>query len=270
MSLWYLRVVEKLSFILQRIWCYWFFLSGFLFFLPLYPVFLVLLSRERWFPLAWKLMRVWAHWIFITTGLRYSVKKEWQLEPGQAYIIVANHSSYLDILTCTLAFDQYFHFMGKAELRSIPMFGIFFRKMNISVDRSSRKDSHKAYKRARKDIRKGISLAIFPEGTIPESAPYLGRFKSGAFRLAIEMQAPLVPITFLDNWRLFPDGSQKHLLLTPGRSRIIVHKPVSTTGMTESDLPALRNEIRRIIEQDLSENGIIPPDEIDRTEAERP
>ncbi|MFM1745316.1 MAG: hypothetical protein RLZZ630_1253 [Bacteroidota bacterium] len=254
----YLYNVKTLSFICRRIWCIWFFLSGLFFFLPLYPVFLILLSREKWFVHAWRLKKVWAHWIFFTTGLRYTIRREGKIEKNQAYILVANHASYLDILTSNIAFPNYFHFMGKAELRKIPLFGIFFRKMNISVDRSSRSDSHKAYKRARKDLRKGISLAIFPEGTIPACAPALGPFKSGAFRLALEMQVPLAPITFLDNWRLFPDQIGERLLLRPGHSRIVIHQPISTEGMTEADLPALRAQVRATIEKELAANGILP------------
>jgi len=260
----YLYNVKTLSFICRRLWCVWFFLSGLLFFLPLYPVFLVLLSREDWFAHAWRLKKVWAHWIFLTTGLRYSIRQEGKIEKNQAYILVANHASYLDILTSNIAFPNYFHFMGKAELRKIPLFGIFFRKMNISVDRSSRTDSHKAYKRAREDLRKGISLAIFPEGTIPPCAPALGPFKSGAFRLALEMQIPLAPITFLDNWRLFPDQTGERLLLRPGHTRIIIHEPISTKGMTEAELPVLKAQVRAVIEKELTSNGIISKKEGDR------
>ncbi len=250
--------VKTLSYVLRKIWCCWFFLSGFLFFLPLYPVFLILLSREAWFPYAWRLKKVWAHWIFFTTGIWYRIRRESHLDPNQAYIITPNHGSYLDILTTNIAFPNYFHFMGKAELKKIPMFGIFFRRMNISVDRSSVKDSHKAYKRARKDLRKGISLAIFPEGTIPAISPDLGPFKSGAFKLAIEMQVPIVPITFLDNWRLFPDNGRERLILRPGCSRIIIHTPIPTRGMTESDAPALRDKVAQIIRTALEKEGNCP------------
>jgi 1-acyl-sn-glycerol-3-phosphate acyltransferase len=248
----------KIGFLLRRIWCFWFFLSGFLFFLPLYPVFLILLSRESWFIYAWRLKKIWAHWILFTTGIIYTIERKSVYDRKQAYIIAPNHTSYLDILLTNIAFENYFHFMGKAELKRIPMFGIFFKKMNISVDRNSRKDSHKAYKRARKDLRRGISLAIFPEGTIPDCSPKLGPFKSGAFRLAIEMQIPIVPVTFLDNIRLFPDKANERMLLRPGRSRIVLHEPIVTTGMTEEDLPILKQQVRDIIEGELRVHGIIP------------
>ncbi len=247
-----------MSFLLRRIWCIWFFLSGFIFFLPLYPVFLILLSREEWFIHAWRLKKVWAHWILFTTGIRYTIKKFAKLDPGQAYIITPNHSSYLDIITANIAFPNYFHFMGKAELRNVPLFNIFFKRMNISVDRNSIRDSHKAYKRARKDLEKGISLAIFPEATIPACAPELGPFKNGAFRLAIEMQVPIVPITFLDNWRLFPDREHEKMLVKPGLSRIIIHEAISTKGLSEDDANELRDRVKDIISGTLKQAGRCP------------
>lgn len=127
--------------------------------------------------------------------------------------------------------------------------------MNISVDRSSIKDSHKAYKRARKDLSKGISLAIFPEATIPECSPELGPFKNGAFKLAIEMQVPIVPITFLDNWRIFPDRKNQRYQLSPGLSRIVVHPPISTIGLTENDANALRDQVKYLIFNTLQKEG---------------
>jgi 1-acyl-sn-glycerol-3-phosphate acyltransferase len=250
--------VKYISFLLRRIWCAWFFLSGLLFFLPLYPIFLILLSREDWFKYAFRLKKVWAHCILFSTGIFYTIRNEGKIDPNQAYILTPNHSSYLDILTANIAFPNYFHFMGKAELRNVPLFNIFFKNMNISVDRSSIKDSHKAYKRARKDLQKGISLAIFPEATIPDCSPELGPFKNGAFKLAIEMQVPIVPITFLDNWCIFPDRNGQKFLLRPGLSRIVVHPSISTIGLTENDANALRDQVKDLIFGTLQKEGRCP------------
>lgn len=252
--------MKQLSFIARRIWCGWFFLTGFLFFLPLYPIFLILLSKESLFPYAFRLNKIWGHWIIFTTGIRYKITFEEELEQGKSYVICPNHSSYLDIVLTNIAFPNYFHFMGKAELKNVPMFNIFFRKMNISVNRSSRTDSLKAFKRANKDIEKGISIGIFPEATIPAISPDLGPFKSGAFRLAIQNQIPVVPITFLDNWRIFPDSGKNRFLVRPGLSRIIIHKPIPTMGMTDADVSILKQQVFGIIQAALIDNKCINGD----------
>ena len=249
--------MESIKFLAKRIWCVWFFLTGFISFVPLYPVFLVLLSKEKWFPYAFRLKKIWAHWIIITSGIYYKITFEEALDKNQAYIITPNHASYLDIVLGNIAIPNYFHFMGKAELKKVPLFRIFFRRMNISVDRSSRKDSLKAFKRANKDIAKKISIAIFPEATIPASSPKLGRFKSGAFRLAIQNQIPIVPVVFLDNWKLFPDREGKRFLVRPGLSRILILKPVTTTGLTENDVSDLEKRVFHLMEEKLIEHHII-------------
>ncbi|MBK7965621.1 MAG: 1-acyl-sn-glycerol-3-phosphate acyltransferase [Bacteroidetes bacterium] len=120
------------------------------------------------------------------------------------------------------------------------------------------KDSHKAYKEREKDLQKGISLAIFPEATIPDCSPELGPFKNGAFKLAIEMQVPIVPITFLDNWCIFPDRKGQKFLLRPGLSRIIVHPSIPTAGLTENDANALRDQVKDLIFGTLENEGSCP------------
>ena len=239
--------MKFLSFLLRRIWCGWFFLSGFLFFLPLYPVFLVLLSREEWFKHAFMLKKIWAHCILFSTGIFYRIRYEEKPGCSQPYVICPNHASYLDIVLANVAMPCHFHFMGKAELQNVPLFNIFFRKMNIAVDRASIRSAHKAYQRAQMDIAKGISIAIFPEATIPDCAPGLGPFKNGAFKLAIESQVPVIPISFLNNWRLFPDTSRERFVVRPGISRIVVHKAIPTSGLKEEDIPQLKEQVRNIL-----------------------
>jgi 1-acyl-sn-glycerol-3-phosphate acyltransferase len=192
-----------------------------------FPFFLVFLSREKWFPLAWRLKKIWAHVILFFSGITYSIKKEGTIENGKAYVICPNHASYLDIVLTNIAFPNYFHFMGKAELLNIPLFNIFFKKMNIPVNRGSIKDSHKAF--------------------------------NGAFRLAIETQVPVVPITFLDNWKIFPDKPGSRFLCKPGHSRIIIHQPINTTGMNADDVVALKQQVYKSIALPLA-NGSIGED----------
>ena len=208
----YFRPVKFISFILRRIWCAWFFLVGASSFILLYPLFFILLRKRSWFRYAFRLKKVWAHIMLFGSGIFYKIKKEGVIDRKRSYVICPNHTSYLDIVLTNIAFSNYFHFMGKAELQTIPLFNIFFKRMNIPVDRTSITSSHKAFNRAKQDIEKGISIAIYPEGTIPESAPDLGPFKNGAFKLAIEMQIPIVPITYLDNWKIFPD--KKDMIIT--------------------------------------------------------
>ena len=92
-----------------------------------------------------------------------------------------------------------FVFVGKKELARIPLFGFFYKRTCILVDRGDIKSRQAVFKRAQKRIESGLSICIFPEGGVPPESVVLDRFKLGAFRLAVDHQLPLVPLSFLDN-----------------------------------------------------------------------
>ncbi len=182
----------------------------------------------------------------------YKIHHKSVLDTKQAYVFCPNHTSYLDIMLIYIASPVYFHTMGKAELLKVPLFRRFFERMNIPVNRKSNKDSHRAFLRASSDIEKGISIALFPEGTIHHNGPVMGRFKNGPFKLAIENQVPIVPITFLNNWLLLPDDYHNRVG-HPGVAHVIVHKPIPTKGMTEADINSLKSMVYDAITQPLQE-----------------
>ncbi|MBK7965620.1 MAG: 1-acyl-sn-glycerol-3-phosphate acyltransferase [Bacteroidetes bacterium] len=98
------------------------------FFLPLYPIFLILLSREEWFKYAFRLKKFGriVSCSLLVSSTPFATKEK--LTPNQAYILTPNHSSYLDILTANIAFPNYFYFMGKAELEKCPALQYLLQK----------------------------------------------------------------------------------------------------------------------------------------------
>jgi len=241
-----------LAIIPRALWKIWFLLNFVVGLLVLFPFFYVLLSREEWFPLAFRLKKFWARWILLVPGIFVSVKKEIDLKSIQGpAIYCANHVSYLDIVISYIIIPNYFVFMAKQELQKAPLFNIFFKKMNILVDRKSRVGSHKAFMEAAEGIDEGRSMFLFPEGTISKDAR-LKPFKNGSFKLAIEKQVPIVPITFLNNWKLLQNGGFFKANGRPGLAKVIIHKPIETKGMTEADLVSLRERVYKIIASDIN------------------
>ncbi|MDQ3047339.1 MAG: 1-acyl-sn-glycerol-3-phosphate acyltransferase [Bacteroidota bacterium] len=237
----------------RTLWKILFLLNFVLGLIILYPFFYLFLSKREWFPKAFALKRFWAAWIMLIPGLFIHVKWKTSIsELPQRCIYCSNHVSYLDIITSYLVIPNYFVFMGKQELDKAPLFRIFFREMNILVDRSSNVASHRAFLRAGKDLDEGNSVFLYPEGTI-SSAGKLRGFKNGAFKLAIEKQVPIVPITYLNNWKLLQNGGFFKAYGRPGISRIVVHPPVETKGLTENDLVSLRTKVHEIIAKELEE-----------------
>jgi 1-acyl-sn-glycerol-3-phosphate acyltransferase len=235
----------------RALWKIVFVLNFVLGLIVLYPLFYIFLLKESWFPYAFKLKKFWARWILLIPGIFLDIKRKTPKEQlPQPCIYCSNHVSYLDIVVSYLVIPNYFVFMGKQELNKAPLFRVFFKKMNILVDRKSNVASHRAFLRAGSDIEKGNSVFLFPEGTISCEGKLRG-FKNGVFRLAIEKQVPIVPIVFFNNWKILQNGGFFKAFGKPGVSRVLVHEPISTIGMTENDLISLRTKVYDIINNEL-------------------
>lgn len=224
--------------------------------LLLYPLYLLFLLNEKHFHKGFKLLRTHTGFLMYISGIFTSVENKHFLKKGQSYVYAPNHSSYLDIVILYQTLSEYFVFMGKKELASVPVFNIFFKKMNITVDRKSSMSGKRAMDRCAKELDKGHGVVMFPEGTIPDNAPILGRFKVGAFKLAIEKQVPIVPITMLTNYKILEMKGLFNGKAGPGIARVIIHEPIPTAGMTEDDITILQNKVFNIINTQLKKSGL--------------
>jgi 1-acyl-sn-glycerol-3-phosphate acyltransferase len=155
------------------------------------------------------------------------------------------------MILCILAHGR-FHFMGKAELEQNPVLAIFFRTIDISVNRDSKISAFRAFKKAGENLVKGMSLLIFPEGGIQDEhyPPKLMPFKNGPFRLAIEKQVPVVPISIINAWELSWDDGSKYGS-RPGICDIYVHKPIFTDKLEIKQDDQLNMEVFKTINSKL-------------------
>lgn len=218
-----------------------------------YPLFNYNLSNPSRFPKAFELMRQWAWWLLLLAGIRVKRTGGDNL-PSEPYIVCANHSSYVDIISMYRTLADYFVFMGKSEINNWPLFHIFFSKgMNISVDRTNPVGAHAALLRAKEELAKGHNVIIFPEGTIPGSAPKMKAFKNGAFKLSMETNAPIVPITFLNNCERLPTGPALKRPGGPGIAEAIIHPTVYPQDYLEAGVVQYKQDIFAIINKPLEE-----------------
>ena len=169
----------------------------------MFPFLVISILREEWYPYFFIMARIWAKGILIGMGFRYKVEREQELEDKKSYMLVANHTSMIDIMLMLAIVKNPFVFVGKKELAKIPLFGFFYKRTCILVDRNSPKSRMEVYERAQKRLKQGLSICIFPEGGVPDESIVLDEFKDGAFRLASEHQIPIVPMTFADNKKRF-------------------------------------------------------------------
>lgn len=213
-----------------------------------YPIYYYLLSDARRFPSAFHVMKLHAHVLLAVTGIVLRVKGATRIPKEGPYIICANHCSFLDSFCLYSIISRYFVFTGKKEIEKWPLFHIFYTSgMNIMVDRQSVSGSLGALKRMTRELSNGHPLAIFPEGTRSENAPVLGPFKAGAFALAIQMQVPVVPVSFVNNWKRLGRGGIFGGRAGPGTSKVVIHPPVTTVGLGKDDVDLLQYKVREII-----------------------
>ncbi len=119
-------------------------------------------------------------------------------------------------------------FLGKSELLNYPFLRTYFKKLHIPVFRNDKIKSAKSFIQAKNAVKKGWSLMIFPEGGIPdENLPKMVPFKEGAFKLAKNLKIPIVPITFINNYRLLTDPGNLYGSASPGISKVYIHEYIS-------------------------------------------
>lgn len=232
----------------------WFYIIIALATILLFPFLLISILKNSWYPFFFKVARTWSAFIIYGMGCYPIIKREVKYTEGKSYMFVANHSSMLDIMLMFYSTKNPFVFVGKKELARIPLFGYIYKRTCILVDRGNSKSRVEAFRRAEKRLDEGLSVCIFPEGGVPDDLSLiLDQFKDGAFRLAIEHQIPIAPMTFHDNKKRFP---YSFFIGSPGKMRVKVHKLIATSRLTLENRRELKNETREVILQELLEPSV--------------
>lgn len=237
--------MQLLRYLLCPLYHLWFYLVVFITTVVLSPFLLVSTIKESWYPQFYKVARVWSTMILYGVGCIPKFGSKVPYEYGKSYMFVANHRSMLDIMMMYYSISTPFVFVGKKELARIPIFGFFYKRTCILVDRSNLRSKKAVMQEADKRIKNGLSVCIFPEGGIPDDTnTILGRFKDGAFRLALAHKIPIAPLVFHDNgkrfgYELFSGG--------PGRSRVELLPVWDTINIPEEDKFKLRDTIHEQI-----------------------
>jgi 1-acyl-sn-glycerol-3-phosphate acyltransferase len=232
----------------------WFYALVFICTLLLSPLLIISISKRSWYPIFFRIARVWANFILIGMGFYKTIHWEESLKRGQSYIFVANHTSMLDIMLMFSIIRYHpFVFVGKKELAKIPLFGYFYKRTSILVDRSNAISRKKVFSYAQDRIKQGLSICIFPEGGVPPEHIRLDDFKIGAFKLSLEHKLPLVPFTFLDNKRRF---SYTFFSGTPGRMRVKAHSFFSPKDYKADSLREMKEKAYNLILKSLEKDSI--------------
>lgn len=232
-------------------WLYhlWFYVLAAIPILVFLPILILLSLSERTYPqVFWLARNVWANTILYGMGCLPKISYQQAIIPGKSYMFIANHTSILDIMLMLRCTRNPFVFVGKKELVRIPIFGFFYKRLCILVDRESHRSRTGVYIRAQKRLSTGLSIGIFPEGGVPDESIRLDAFKDGAFKLAIRHQIPIVPMVFLDCKRRFPFSIHHG---GPGPLRVLVLPHFETSNLALEDAEGLKQKTRAIMFETL-------------------
>ena len=172
------------------------------------------------------------------------------IQEGQSYIIAANHQSLIDIYLIYGFSPVEFKWVMKKELGSVPILGAACKAMgHILIDRSNPQSAINSINQAAQKINEGMCIVFFPEGTRSDDETVLP-FKKGAFRLAIELGIPILPMSLHNTGNLVPNGT---LNWKPGRVSMQIHPPIATHNLTSDDLSDLKDQTREQIIKALTQ-----------------
>ena len=165
------------------------------------------------------------------------------INPKQSYVFVANHQSFLDVFAVYGWLPNYFKWLMKKELRKVPLVGTACVVAgHIFVDRSNPRAALQSVEMIKKELVDGISTVIYPEGTRTKTGE-MGRFKPGAFKIAMDLNLPVVPLSLGGFFEAMPSG---RAYVNPG-SRVTLHigKPIDISQFTDINeaMAAVREQV---------------------------
>ena len=250
-------MIKAIKVFFIAVWNVWFYVLGFIGIVITLPFLIVFSIKESFYPyFYWVARNIWSNIIMYGMGFYPEIKFKQHIKKGKSYMLVSNHKSMIDIMLMLSLSKDPIVFVGKKELEKIPLFGYFYRRVCILVDRSSPESRKEVYTKAIKRLETGISVCIFPEGGVPDPNVILDKFKNGAFSLAIQFQIPIVPITFLDCEKKFPYFfAYNHFYGSPGKLRANVHEFIETKGLNQENKEFLKEKVYDILHKDLLSNS---------------
>lgn len=202
-----------------------------------------MLVVQKW----WSPVLLWAG------GAKLEVRGLENLKKGQPYIFVSNHQSTIDIPTLFMAIPWDTRFVAKKQLKWVPMLGWYMWAAKfVFVDRSNHREAVRSLDEAGEQIRGGISIIVFPEGTRSDDRK-VHPFKKGPFALAMKARVPVVPVAIEGSGALMPKNSWQ---ITPGPITVSIGQPIAPEHF-ENDRELLIREVRdHIIDQSFALGGL--------------
>ena len=183
----------------------------------------------------------WAKVILWISGVQGEVVGREKIDPTKTYIFMCNHQSFVDIFVLLANIPKDFKFIMKKELMRIPILGLTMRRAGyMEIERDDPRESIRQLSKAIENIKSGVSVLIFPEGTRSPDGKLLP-FKKGGFYIAIRSGCDVIPLYIQGTHLIGPKGSWS---MKKGKYKLIIGTPISTKDYTKKDIVKLMELIR--------------------------
>jgi 1-acyl-sn-glycerol-3-phosphate acyltransferase len=203
----------------------------------LIPVSLVGLAKEpARSHLSQRIFNVWMSAFFVLSGVRRIVKGKEHFRPGENYVIVCNHNSFMDVPLTSGSIPGTIKTIAKIEMARIPLFGIIYKRGSVLVNRKSERSRKESYLKMREVLKRGFHMCIYPEGTRNKGREPLQPFHDGAFRLSIDARKPVMPAVLFYTNTVLP--RHKRFFFWPRPVEMHFLPPVMPDGKTAAELKA--------------------------------
>jgi 1-acyl-sn-glycerol-3-phosphate acyltransferase len=237
----------------QWLYCIYAFVLFVALMLLVFPFILIaaLFGRIDGGNMIYRLCMLWADIWFFLVFIYHRNYYEQPIDKDKQYIFVGNHISYLDAPLIVKIIRRPIRALGKTETGKVPVFGFIYKFAVVRVDRGNADNRAKSVRNMKSILKKGISIFVFPEGTFNLTRNPLKEFYDGAFRVAVDTQMPIKPILFIDAYDRLHYRSV--LSLTPGKSRAIFLEQIPVEGLTQKDVPLLKQKVYDLMDRKLRE-----------------
>ncbi|HPH36959.1 MAG TPA: lysophospholipid acyltransferase family protein [Sediminibacterium sp.] len=222
--------------ILARIWAFW----GLISFVGTFLIILIpslltaLIPDPKGMDYFIKLARIWmTTWLFMI-GCPVTVRGKYHFKKGQTYIVTCNHNSLLDIPLSSPFIPSANQTIAKKEFTKIPLFGWYYERGSVIVDRKSDASRRKSYELMKAALAKGFHMCIYPEGTRNRTAAPLKQFYDGAFKLAADSGYAIIPAVILNTKKALP--ANRFFYLVPHALSIHFLEPIQVNGQSAAVL----------------------------------
>lgn len=228
-----MRIIKEIA---GRIWAIWGILSFAVTFLVIFIPSMItyLIPDPKGSAVFIRIAKLWMDVWLRLVGCPVTIKGKENFAKGRSYIVTFNHNSLLDVPLSAPYVPGANKTIAKTSFAKVPLFGWFYRKGSVLVDRNSDASRRKSFEEMKNVLKKGMHMCIYPEGTRNRTNEPLKKFYDGAFKLAVETNTAIIPTLIFNTKKAVP--VHKSFFFIPHKLEMHFLPPVEVSNQTVEQL----------------------------------